>query len=447
MKITASNIQFKTEYSQRQLEKQQTFQSQQIQREPETTNSETPLRGTFTATNINRNYALNSSAHSNTYSTSEVKNRRDEASRQITTGKAVSSLLSRFYSERIELSQTRLSGPDKFLDKQRPSMAESQFTLSTSKYYEYSHEQSLSFVAEGEIQTENGETIQFKFYANNQQSFQYQSGSGAYAAQVTRKTDPLVINLQGDFNHLSNAAFQFDINNDGEKENLSFAGTGSGFLVLDRNNDGVINNGSELFGPTTGNGFTELAELDEDGNGFIDEGDSGFHKLQVWLKDDAGNDRLINLAEARVAAISVESGLSPFQINDNYNNTLGTARRTGIFIYESGQVGSIQQVDLHDRALENEKGLKDQFDLGEQQQAQSDTAIDRLIDVPPNSTFQGPVNDIDSAMQKLDDFMQALLDRQEQLLELEEENDAKSLIAMIVDKLEEYRKQQEADKA
>ena len=248
-----------------------------------------------------------------------------------------------------------------------------------------------------------------------------------YAAQVTRKTDPLVINLQGDFNHLANTAFEFDLDNDGDEETISFAGAGSGFLAIDRNNDGVINNGGELFGPSSGNGFAELAALDEDKNGFIDEGDSAFQELKVWLKDASGNDQLLTLADAKVAAIGVTSGQSQFQINDAYNNPQGSARQTGVFIAESGQVGSVQQIDLQERNPTAENRLKDQFDRGEQQPQTESTN-----------------NDIDGAMKKLNELSQALLDRQEHLLEHEKDEDAKSLIALIVEKLEEYRKQQDS---
>ena len=60
---------------------------------------------------------------------------------------------------------------------------------------------------------------------------------------------------------------------DGRKDNISFVQPGSGFLAVDKNNDGKINNGKELFGPNTGNGFDELAKYDSDGNQWIDESD------------------------------------------------------------------------------------------------------------------------------------------------------------------------------
>lgn len=51
----------------------------------------------------------------------------------------------------------------------------------------------------------------------------------------------------------------------------------------------LVNNGSELFGPTNGNGFQELAEYDKDGNGWIDENDEIFGSLKIWAEDFRGD--------------------------------------------------------------------------------------------------------------------------------------------------------------
>lgn len=61
-------------------------------------------------------------------------------------------------------------------------------------------------------------------------------------------------------------------------------------MALDVNYDGIINDGRELFGPRTGNGFLELAEFDIDGNNWIDENDPIFEKLRIWTLDEKGNE-------------------------------------------------------------------------------------------------------------------------------------------------------------
>jgi hypothetical protein len=108
---------------------------------------------------------------------------------------------------------------------------------------------------------------------------------------------------------------------DGETEQISFAGNGSGFLSLDINGDGVINNGSELFGPQSGNGFEELAQYDNDNNGWIDESDSIYEKLRIWSKDGNGNDYLFALGEKGIGAIYLGNIGTEFNITDNQNNS------------------------------------------------------------------------------------------------------------------------------
>jgi len=99
-----------------------------------------------------------------------------------------------------------------------------------------------------------------------------------------KKVDPLVLNFEGNRAELTGAKFAFDLDQDGEQEHISFVGSGSGILVLDRNKDGIVNDGSELFGPSTGNGFNELASLDGDENGWIDENDAAYQDLSVWTR-------------------------------------------------------------------------------------------------------------------------------------------------------------------
>ena len=129
-------------------------------------------------------------------------------------------------------------------------------------------------------------------------------------------------------------------------ENISFAGAGSGFLALDMNDDGIINDGSELFGTKSGNGFADLAEYDSDHDGWIDEDDDIFSRLKVWTKDEYGNDKLLNLKEADVGAIFLGSARTQFSLNNVYNRTDAYIRSTGVFLRESGAVGTLAQLDM-----------------------------------------------------------------------------------------------------
>jgi hypothetical protein len=158
--------------------------------------------------------------------------------------------------------------------------------------------------------------------------------------------DPLVINWNGSAAELTERKFSFDLDMDGREDQVSFVKPGSGFLALDNNEDGRVNDGSELFGPTLNNGFAELAMHDEDQNGWIDENDSVFDKLRVWTKDEDGNDRLFALGKAGVGAIYLGHADTPFQLKNPSNELQGAIRTSGIYVSETGSAGTIQQIDL-----------------------------------------------------------------------------------------------------
>ena len=138
----------------------------------------------------------------------------------------------------------------------------------------------------------------------------------------------------------------FDLDADGHEEAISRLGPGSGFLALDKNGDGKINDGSELFGATSGNGFADLAQYDSDGNGWIDEADEIFDKLLIWSKDENGNDQLVGLGKAGVGAIYLGAQDTQFSMNSQQNQMNALIRQTGMFMYENGGVGTIQQIDF-----------------------------------------------------------------------------------------------------
>ncbi|MBQ9459463.1 MAG: hypothetical protein IJU66_05970 [Oscillospiraceae bacterium] len=110
--------------------------------------------------------------------------------------------------------------------------------------------------------------------------------------------------------------------------------------------DFQIDDGSELFGTKSGDGFADLAAYDEDGNGWIDESDSVFAKLRVWVRGSDG-DRLLDLKEANVGAIYLGSADTEFTFKDSATNeTNGVMRRTGVYLRETGEAGTISHVDL-----------------------------------------------------------------------------------------------------
>jgi hypothetical protein len=205
----------------------------------------------------------------------------------------------------------------------------------------------MNFSASGVIQTADGKTIGFDFSMSMERYYHAESDVSILLENTRPTCDPLVINFSGNAAQLADQRFAFDLNSDGTaSEQINFLGSGSGFLAFDRNSDGAINDGSELFGARSGNGFSELAALDSDYNGWIDENDEAFARLSIWIKDYSGTDVLRSLKDVGIGAISLASAASPFSIKDGNNDLQGQVRSGGIYLREDGRVGSIQQIDL-----------------------------------------------------------------------------------------------------
>lgn len=163
-------------------------------------------------------------------------------------------------------------------------------------------------------------------------------------ASNVRRIDPLILDLDGDgietVNiHNSNAFFDLDLN--GFAENTSWASGGDGFLVLDRNQDGSINNATELFGDRTllsdgvtyaSSGFQALADYDANQDGIIDASDNIYSLLRVW--QDANGDgvsaiselkSLLDLGIVSIALNYLNTGIT--DISDNIQVRVGEFTR------------------------------------------------------------------------------------------------------------------------
>ena len=194
--------------------------------------------------------------------------------------------------------------------------------------------------------TSDGKQIQFDLGFTLSRNQRQDTNVSLRLGDAARKKDPLVVNLNGLTAQLSNVNFRFDLDNDGKPKEVNFIAPGSGFLVIDRNQNGRIDNGSELFGPQTGDGFSELAQFDLDRNGWIDEADPIFSKLKIWTKDAEGKDKLDSLKELKIGALFVQSTTTDFALKNEQHELQGQIRSSSVYVTEEGKAGTIQQIDL-----------------------------------------------------------------------------------------------------
>ena len=205
-------------------------------------------------------------------------------------------------------------------------------------------QEKTSMQAGGAVKTADGRTINFAMDVSMSREFMSRLDVSVRAGDAL--VDPLVMNLSGVVGDLTEQKYSFDIDSDGTADQISFAGPGSGFLALDRNNDGQINDGGELFGTRSGDGFADLAAFDGDGNSWIDENDAVFDKLRIWMKDPSGQDQLVALGQAGVGAIYLGNVSTEFAVKDAANVQQGQMRSSGVFLRENGSAGVVSQIDL-----------------------------------------------------------------------------------------------------
>jgi hypothetical protein len=261
---------------------------------------------------------------------------------------------------------------------------------------------------QGKVTTADGREIDFMMQLEMTNDFRLEESLHIRSEQ-RELMDPLVINFDGGAASLTSTSFSFDLNADGKNEQISFVGQGSGFLALDENGDGKINDGSELFGTGDKNGFAHLAQYDDDNNKWIDENDAIFSKLKIWSKDENGVDQLRNLKDLGVGAIYLGSSAGSFDITDSQNNLLGQVKRSGVFLTEQGEVASIQELDLAIQKAPNRSTIDlslDKIDdqLNDWQKDSQENASQLLnlnIEVPENN-FANDEKDQDKSPSLLD---------------------------------------------
>ena len=276
----------------------------------------------------------------------EVKEVGDESTGESILANRQTRLQAMHYLIRIMLLG-RILGDDRQFGEILQGLFENNggYIIKTSMSYERTENQELSYTAKGTAVTADGKKLEFNYGFEMAESFheEYSSETSMFSKFV----DPLVINLDDSPTRISDKTFYFDLDGDGNKDEINSLKEGSGFLALDKNEDGTINDGTELFGAKTGDGFGELSVFDEDGNGWIDENDPIFEKLRVWSMNEAGEMELYTLKQSDVGAIYLGRASTEYIHHDDEHRARAALRESGIFLHESdGHAGGVQHVDF-----------------------------------------------------------------------------------------------------
>ena len=172
--------------------------------------------------------------------------------------------------------------------------------------------------------------------------------SSAATSTVATAT-PLLLDLSGNGIHTvaANHGVLFDVANNGQLSNTGWASSTTGILVRDINNDGVINNGSELFGSGTllangshaANGFDALAQFDANHDGVINAQDAIFSQLKVWV--DANGDGVSQASELRSMQ---DLSIASFNLSATANNTGENGNVNGLVSSYTTTDGAVHQL-------------------------------------------------------------------------------------------------------
>ncbi len=252
--------------------------------------------------------------------------------------------IAEFESIRNSLQNTQGPNAPQASQSNQARPARQGWGMEIESVHRYSEKEEVNFKASGKITTSDNRQIEFNLEFSMKREFSIETRDSVRLGDAKR-VDPLILNFGNQAPTLSENRIDFDLNADGKKEKITFP-VGSGFLALDKNNDGKINDGSELFGPTSGDGFADLARFDSDGNNWIDENDAIYQQLRVWTKDASGKDQLQTLKQANVGALYLGKTATPFSLNSSDNTNLGQVRSSGVFLSEDGNAHALQQIDL-----------------------------------------------------------------------------------------------------
>ena len=164
--------------------------------------------------------------------------------------------------------------------------------------------------------------------------------------------DPLVLDMDGDgietLSVNSGNPVYFDFNSDGTKTNTGWISPDDAYLVFDRNDNGVIDDASELFsdytplyaGGRAANGFAALAQEDTNADGVVNHLDANWNHLKIW--QDINSDGITQENELRTMEEAGIIGINTARADTSQTFANGNAiRGTGTYMKADGTIGDM----------------------------------------------------------------------------------------------------------
>ncbi|MDC8774586.1 heme utilization protein, partial [Paucibacter sp. hw8] len=163
---------------------------------------------------------------------------------------------------------------------------------------------------------------------------------------------PIMLDLNGNGVQTLSAeqGVSFDLNGTGAAHKYGWATGGDGLLAMDRNGDGVINSGAELFGSGTilasgkhaANGYLAMAAEDSNHDGKLDAHDANFNKLRVWV--DANHDGKTDTGELKTLA---DMGITELDLQAKSSTAVDHGNLIGLVSgYKTADGGTHQMADV-----------------------------------------------------------------------------------------------------
>ena len=209
--------------------------------------------------------------------------------------------------------------------------------------------------------------------------------------------DPLVLDLDGDgietiAHNKTNGAF-FDNDADGLKVATGWVKSDDGLLVFDRNGDGIINDGTEVFGDNTQlengekalHGFEALADLDSNKDAKVDANDELFNQLKIWrdLNHDgiSQENELFNLKDLGIKSLNLE-----YQDTNKTLNGNNLLTQIGSYEKEDGSIHKMGDVNFSFDSLYRDFSSK--------------ISVSEAVKLLPNIKGSGRLRDLHEAMEQ-----------------------------------------------